>query len=68
MRSAKRPHAPLSNVMFKAISTSDLRGFTRNQLNVLGAHGFWRVGLNAEGQTISRRQLTSAASNDVNRD
>lgn len=68
MRSAKRPHAPLSNVAFKVISTSDLRGFTRSQLNVLGAHGFWRVGLNSEGQTISRRQLTSAASNDVNRD
>ena len=68
MRSSTYSHAPLSNVKFNAITTEDKHGFTKDQLNDLGANGFWRVGLNTDGQTISRRQLTSAASNDVNKD
>ena len=68
MRSSTYSHAPLSNVKFNTITTKDEHGFTKDQLNDLGANGFWRIGLNTDGQTISRRQLTSAASNDVNKD
>lgn len=68
MRSATYAHAPLSNIVFNSITTEDKRGFTRSQLNELGANGFWRVGLNSYNETISRRQLTSAAANDVNKD
>lgn len=67
-RSASYPHAPLSNIKMKSVITEDKRGFTRAQLDLLGANGFWRIGLNTEGQTISRRQLTSAAASDVNKD
>lgn len=45
-RSGAYPHAPLSNVPMLAIITSDKHGFTASQSNLLGANGFWRVGLN----------------------
>lgn len=68
MRSAVEPHAPLSNVTLKAITTSDKTGFTRSQSERLGSYGFWRVGMREDGECISRRQLTSVASGDVNYD
>ena len=67
-RSASQPHAPLSNVTMKAITTSDPHGFTSSQSKKLGAAGFWRVGMREDGECISRRQLTSVASGDVNYD
>ena len=67
-RSASYPHAPLSNVTMKAITTSDPHGFTSSQSKKLGAAGFWRVGMREDGECISRRQLTSVASGDVNYD
>lgn len=67
-RSASYPHAPLSNIKLAQVVTEDSRGFTKSQLDTLGAHGFWRIGLNSDGQTISRRQLTAAAADDVNKD
>ena len=68
MRSGTYPHAPLSNVTVTAVTTSQEHGFTASQLKQLGAYGFWRVGQNEEGVVISRRQLTSAAADDVNLD
>jgi hypothetical protein len=67
-RSAVEPHAPLSNVAMTAITTAEDHGFTASQIKQLGAFGFWRVGTNESGVCISRRQLTSAASGDVNLD
>ena len=68
LRSASYPHAPLSNVILPGIQTTDASGFTYSDLQTLGANGFLRVGLNADGATIIRRQLTSAAKGDVNYD
>lgn len=68
MRSGSYPHAPLSNVQVTSIVTTEQHGFTASQLKTLGAYGFWRVGQNEEGVTVSRRQLTSAAADDVNLD
>lgn len=67
-RSAVEPHAPLSNVAMTAITTAEDHGFAASQIKQLGAFGFWRVGTNESGVCISRRQLTSAASGDVNLD
>ena len=67
-RSGVEPHAPLSNVTMKAITTTGAHGFTSSQSKKLGAAGFWRVGMNENGECISRRQLTSAATGDVNYD
>lgn len=68
LRSASQPHAPLSNVVLPGIQVTEEHGFTNSQLKTLGANGFLRVGLNANGDTIIRRQLTSAAKDDVNYD
>lgn len=67
-RSGTYPHAPLSNVAMSFITTTEEHGFTASQLKKLGAYGFWRVGENQQGLCISRRQLTSAAADDVNYD
>jgi hypothetical protein len=67
-RSGTYPHAPLSNVAMKAITTTEAHGFTASQSRKLGAAGFWRVGMREDGTCISRRQLTSVASGDVNYD
>ena len=67
-RSGAEPHAPLSNVKLKAITTAETHGFTASQSKKLGAAGFWSVGMNENGECISRRQLTSMASGDVNYD
>ena len=67
-RSGSEPHAPLSNVAMKAITCTEKHGFTASQSKVLGANGFWRVGMREDGTCISRRQLTSAATGDVNYD
>ena len=67
-RSGSYPHAPLSNVAMKAITTTDEHGFTTSMSKKLGAAGFWRVGMREDGTCISRRQLTSAATGDVNYD
>lgn len=68
LRSASYPHAPLSNVVLPGIETKQEHGFTASQLKSLGANGFLRVGRNSAGNTIVRRQLTSAAADDVNYD
>ena len=52
----------------KAITCTEKHGFTASQSKVLGANGFWRVGMREDGTCISRRQLTSAATGDVNYD
>lgn len=67
-RSGTYAHAPLSNIKLKAITTADTNGFTASQSKRLGEAGFWRVGMNENGECISRRQLTSMASGDVNYD
>lgn len=67
-RSSVSPHAPISNVAMTSITTAQDHGFTASQSKQLGAFGFWRVGTNEDGVCISRRQLTSAASGDVNLD
>lgn len=67
-RSGSYAHAPLSNVTMKAITTTDAHGFTTSMSKKLGAAGFWRVGMNENNECISRRQLTSAATGDVNYD
>ena len=67
-RSGSEPHAPLSNVTMKALTCTEAHGFTASESKRLGAAGFWRIGMNEEGECISKRQLTSAASGDVNYD
>lgn len=68
LRSAAYPHAPLSNVVLPGIQVANTHGFTASNMKNLGANGFLRIGQNASGSTVILRQLTSAASNDVNKD
>ena len=68
LRSAKAAQAPLSNVAINGITTDDDSGFTYSDSKKLGANGFWRVGMSNYGTCITRRQLTSAATGDVNYD
>lgn len=68
LRSVSEPHAPLSNVALKGITCAEEHGITKKLSDKLGANGFWRVGNNEDGVCISKRQLTSAAANDVNYD
>lgn len=68
LRSAKEAQAPLSNVSINGITTDDDSGFTYSDSKKLGANGFWRVGMSNYGTCITRRQLTSAATGDVNYD
>lgn len=69
MRASEAPHRPLSNLeITSGITVGETHGLTSSSLKVLGSNGIWLVGQDYAGRTINRRQLTTAAADDVNYD
>lgn len=69
MRSYQEPHRPLSNLPYTGtFSVEETNGFTDSDLRILGSNGIWLIGNNAQGIPINRKQMTTAASNDINKD
>lgn len=68
MRAAEPVHRPLSNMPYTSISCMETHGMTASILRTLGSNGIWLIGNNAAGITINRRQLTTAAADDINFD
>ena len=46
----------------------ETHGMTASVLRTLGSNGIWLIGNNAAGIAINRRQLTTAAADDINFD
>lgn len=68
MRAAEPVHRPLSNMTYTSISCMETHGMTASILRTLGSNGIWLIGNNAAGIAINRRQLTTAAADDINFD
>ena len=68
MRAAEPVHRPLSNMPYTSISCMETHGMTASVLRTLGSNGIWLIGNNAAGIAINRRQLTTAAADDINFD
>lgn len=68
MRAAEPVHRPLSNMPYTSISCMETHGMTASILRTLGSNGIWLIGNNAAGIAINRRQLTTAAADDINFD
>lgn len=68
MRSGEYCHRPLSNLGYTFFTLSEPHGFTRSQLKRLGSYGVWIIGNNNNNIPSNLRQVTSAASGNVNKD
>lgn len=68
MRAAEPVHRPLSNMPYTSISCMETHGMPASVLRTLGSNGIWLIGNNAAGIAINRRQLTTAAADDINFD
>lgn len=68
MRSGEPCHRPISNLSYSFFGLAESHGFTRSELREIGSNGIWIVGNNNNGTPSNLRQVTSAASGDVNRD
>ena len=68
MRSGEACHRPISNIGYTFFSLTEPHGFTRSELKELGANGIWIIGNNTNGIPSNLRQVTSAASGDINKD
>ena len=68
MRAYEPAHRPLSNLGYSFLSVSESNGFTNSQLKMLGANGIWIIANNIDGLPVNKRQVTTAASNNINKD
>ena len=68
MRSYEPCHRPISNLGYDFFYVDEIFGFNRAQLKKAASNGIWLIGSNRDGVPINMRQLTTAASNDLNKD
>lgn len=68
MRSYEPCHRPLSNLGYSFFSIEETDGFTNSELKRLGAEGIWIIANNVDGLPVNKRQVTTAVSNNLNRD
>ena len=68
MRCYEPTYRPISNLGYNFFSVKDTNGLTKTQLLDLGANGIWLVDNNYDGTPINLRQITTAVSNNLNRD
>ena len=68
MRSFEPCHRPISNLGYDFFYVDEVYGFSRAQLKRAASNGIWLIGSNRDGVPINMRQLTTAASNDLNKD
>lgn len=68
MRSGEVAYRPISNLGYNFFSLKETNGFTKSQLKQLGQNGIWIIANNYDGTPINLRQLTTAVSNNLNKD
>ena len=68
MRSYEPAYRPISNLGYNFFSLAETNGFTKSQLEYMGANGVWLIGNNYDGTPINLRQITTAVSNNINKD
>ena len=68
MRAYEPAQRPLSNLGYSFLSVSESSGFTNSQLKDLGRNGIWIIANNTDGLPINKRQITTAVSNNINKD
>ena len=68
MRAYEPCQRPLSNLGYDWFTVEEPHGFTKSQLRQLGANGIWIVANNDDGTPINKRQITTAVSNNLNKD
>ena len=68
MRAYEPAQRPLSNLGYPFLSVSESSGFTNSQLKDLGRNGIWIIANNTDGLPINKRQITTAVSNNINKD
>lgn len=68
MRSAEPSYRPISNLGYNFFSIAETNGFTKSQLEYMGSNGIWIVANNYDGTPINLRQITTAVSNNINKD
>ena len=68
MRSYEPCHRPLSNLGYSFFSIEETDGFTNSELKRLGAEGIWIIANNVDGLPVNKRQVTTAVSNNLNKD
>lgn len=68
MRSYEPSYRPISNLGYSFFSLAETNGVTASDLNAIGANGIWIVANNYDGTPINMRQLTTAVSNNLNKD
>ncbi|NLE06873.1 MAG: hypothetical protein GX638_19005 [Crenarchaeota archaeon] len=73
LRSGEDPWRPLSQIPLSAVDVSAgqigaIGPMPISYLRQLGAEGFWLLSKNRTGETITMKQMTAAASNNINID
>jgi len=66
MRAYEPCQRPLSNLKYTAFSLREPNGFTTAQLKEIGKNGIWIIANNDDGTPINKRQVTTAASDNLN--
>ncbi len=68
MRSYEPTYRPISNLPYDFLSVKDSHGLSVTQLKQLGSQGIWIIDNNYDGTPINMRQITTAISNNINKD
>lgn len=68
MRCYEPAYRPISNLGYTFFSLAETNGVTASDLNAIGSNGIWIVANNYDGTPVNMRQLTTAASNNLNKD
>jgi len=68
MRSYEPVYRPISNLGYTDFSVVEAVGKTKSQLQELGANGIWIIANNYDGTPVNLRQITTAVSNNINKD
>jgi hypothetical protein len=68
MRSGEAVYRPISNLGYTDFSLSEVNGKTKSQLEELGANGVWLIANNYDGTPVNMKQVTTAVSNNINKD
>ena len=68
MRAYEPSYRPISNLGYSFFSLKELKGLTASDLLALGSEGVWLIANNFEGTPINLKQVTTAVSNNLNKD
>lgn len=68
MRAYEPTYRPLSNLGYDFFTLKEKNGLTASELLAMGAEGIWLIANNFEGTPTNLRQVTTAVSNNLNKD